>query len=68
LGPFFSGICAVTVSATGRSVWELSDGMAQAKKKIAGFDLHHSEIILGALVIALLILMVVGHWTLRSAN
>jgi hypothetical protein len=38
------------------------------KKTIAGFSLHHSEIILGGLVIALLILMVVGHWTLHSAN
>ena len=37
------------------------------KKNIMGIELHHSEIILGALVVALLILMAVQHWTLHSA-
>ena len=49
-------------------MWERSDGMVEAKKNDSGFNLHHSEIILSGLVIALLILMVVGHWTLHSAN
>jgi hypothetical protein len=44
---------------TGASCWP---------RRAGGFDLHHSEIILGVLVIALLILMVVEHWTLHSAN